>query len=85
MYTSVVPSLNLPSLSLSVSPEPPTEGGVYNILADPPGPDEEEDEDEEEEEEDDEEQRARREVFEFELSDRPLLPCYNLQVSLSQG
>ncbi|XP_038155576.1 BCL-6 corepressor isoform X3 [Cyprinodon tularosa] len=48
------------------------EGGVYNILADPPGPD---DEDEDE----------RREVFEFEFSDRPLLPCYNIQVSLSQG
>lgn len=73
------------AVSLSLSPEPPTEGGTYNILADPPGPDEEEDEDEEEEEDDDDEQRARREVFEFELSDRPLLPCYNLQVSLSQG
>lgn len=24
-------------------------------------------------------------MFEFELSDRPLLPCYNVQVSLSQG
>lgn len=62
--------------------EPSSEGEVYNILADPPGPDE----DEEDEEEDmDEEQRARREVFEFELSDRPLLPCYNIQVSSSQG
>uniref|UniRef100_A0A3B4HA70 BCL6 corepressor n=1 Tax=Pundamilia nyererei TaxID=303518 RepID=A0A3B4HA70_9CICH len=58
------------------------EEGVYNILADPPGPEEEEEDEEEEEEE---EQRARREVFEFELSDRPLLPCYNIQVSLSQG
>uniref|UniRef100_A0A3B3UUQ0 Uncharacterized protein n=1 Tax=Poecilia latipinna TaxID=48699 RepID=A0A3B3UUQ0_9TELE len=48
------------------------EGGVYNILADAPGPDNE-DEDE------------KREVFEFEFSDRPLLPCYNIQVSLSQG
>ncbi|KAM9334319.1 BCL-6 corepressor-like [Symphorus nematophorus] len=63
--------------------EPSGEGGVYNILADPPGPEDEEEEDEEEDE--DEEQRARREVFEFELSDRPLLPCYNIQVSLSQG
>uniref|UniRef100_A0A3Q0RGP2 BCL6 corepressor n=1 Tax=Amphilophus citrinellus TaxID=61819 RepID=A0A3Q0RGP2_AMPCI len=62
--------------------EPSSEGGVYNILADPPGPEEEE---EDEEEDEDEEQRARREVFEFELSDRPLLPCYNIQVSLSQG
>ncbi|XP_042260261.1 BCL-6 corepressor-like [Thunnus maccoyii] len=63
--------------------EPSSEGGVYNILADPPGPEEEEEEDEEEDE--DEEQRARREVFEFELSDQPLLPCYNIKVSLSQG
>ncbi|XP_035802395.2 BCL-6 corepressor-like isoform X1 [Amphiprion ocellaris] len=63
--------------------EPSSEGGVYNVLADPPGPEEEEEEDEEEDQ--DEEQRARREVFEFELSDRPLLPCYNIQVSLSQG
>uniref|UniRef100_H3DC09 BCL6 corepressor n=1 Tax=Tetraodon nigroviridis TaxID=99883 RepID=H3DC09_TETNG len=37
------------------------EGGIYDVLADPPGP------------------------FEFEFSDRPLLPCYNIQVSLSQG
>lgn len=67
---------------MCVFTEPSTEGGAYNILADPPGPDEEE---EDEEEDDNEEQRARREVFEFELSDRPLLPCYNIQVSLSQG
>ncbi|KAM4559896.1 BCL-6 corepressor-like [Odontesthes bonariensis] len=61
--------------------EPANEGGAYDVLADPPGPEE----DEEDEEEEDEEHRARREVFEFELSDRPLLPCYNIQVSLSQG
>ncbi|XP_026150731.1 BCL-6 corepressor isoform X2 [Mastacembelus armatus] len=48
------------------------EGGVYDILADPPGPEDEDEED-------------KREVFEFEFSDRPLLPCYNIQVSLSQG
>ncbi|XP_029981221.1 BCL-6 corepressor-like isoform X2 [Sphaeramia orbicularis] len=48
------------------------EGGVYDILADPPGPDDEDEDD-------------KREVFEFEFSDRPLLPCYNIQVSLSQG
>ncbi|XP_056900121.1 BCL-6 corepressor isoform X3 [Takifugu flavidus] len=48
------------------------EGGVYDILADPPGPENEEEED-------------KKEVFEFEFSDRPLLPCYNIQVSLSQG
>ncbi|KAM4609426.1 BCL-6 corepressor-like [Polymixia lowei] len=49
------------------------EGGVFDILADPPGPEEEDDEED------------KREVFEFEFSDRPLLPCYNIQVSLSQG
>lgn len=48
------------------------EGGVYDILADPPGPENEDEED-------------KKEVFEFEFSDRPLLPCYNIQVSLSQG
>ncbi|XP_072252766.1 BCL-6 corepressor isoform X2 [Leuresthes tenuis] len=48
------------------------EGGIYDILADPPGPDDEEEDD-------------KRELFEFEFSDRPLLPCYNIQVSLSQG
>ncbi|KAJ8004071.1 hypothetical protein DPEC_G00154980 [Dallia pectoralis] len=45
---------------------------AYDILANPPGPGLEEDEE-------------HREVFEFEFSDRPLLPCYNIQVSLSQG
>lgn len=49
------------------------EGGVYDILADPPGP------------EDGDDDEDKREVFEFEFSDRPLLPCYNIQVSLSQG
>lgn len=48
------------------------EGGVYDILADPPGPE-------------DEDEVDKKEVFEFEFSDRPLLPCYNIQVSLSQG
>ncbi|KAM7407135.1 hypothetical protein PAMA_003053 [Pampus argenteus] len=48
------------------------EGGIYDILADPPGPEDDDDDD-------------KREVFEFEFSDRPLLPCYNIQVSLSQG
>lgn len=47
------------------------ECGVYDILGDPPGPDDGDDD--------------KREVFEFEFSDRPLLPCYNIQVSLSQG
>ncbi|XP_046902238.1 LOW QUALITY PROTEIN: BCL-6 corepressor-like [Hypomesus transpacificus] len=45
------------------------EGCVFDILAEPPGPEKED----------------PREVFEFEFSDRPLLPCYNIQVSLSQG
>eukprot|EP00063_Salmo_salar_P045582 XP_014020417.1 PREDICTED: BCL-6 corepressor-like isoform X2 [Salmo salar] len=44
-------------------------GSVCDVLADPPGP----------------EDKDRRELFEFEFSDRPLLPCYNIQVSLSQG
>ncbi|XP_051815113.1 BCL-6 corepressor isoform X2 [Acanthochromis polyacanthus] len=48
------------------------EGRIYDILADPPGPEDEDEDD-------------KREVFEFEFSDRPLLPCYNIQVSLSQG
>lgn len=56
----------------SVCPESSEEGGVYDILADAPGPDDEDEDD-------------KREVFEFEFSDRPLLPCYNIQVSLSQG
>ncbi|XP_076022020.1 BCL-6 corepressor-like [Genypterus blacodes] len=63
--------------------EPSGEAGLYNILADAPGPEEEEEGEEQDNEE--EEHRARREVFEFELSDRPLLPCYNIQVSLCQG
>nr|XP_029543294.1 BCL-6 corepressor-like [Oncorhynchus nerka] len=45
------------------------EGNVCDVLADPPGP----------------EDKDRRELFEFEFSDQPLLPCYNIQVSLSQG
>ncbi|KAG7463445.1 hypothetical protein MATL_G00176700 [Megalops atlanticus] len=51
--------------------EPADDLSAFDILANPPGPDEEEEE--------------QREVFEFEFSDRPLLPCYNIQVSLSQG
>lgn len=66
-----------------VFPESPKGGEVHNILADPPGPEEEEED--KEDDNNNKEQRARREVFEFELSDRPLLPCYNVQVSLSQG
>ncbi|GAA6073744.1 BCL-6 corepressor isoform X1 [Tachysurus ichikawai] len=52
--------------------EPAEDSTAFDVLADPPGP---EDDNEEE----------QRDVFEFEFSDRPLLPCYNIQVSLSQG
>ncbi|XP_018584853.2 BCL-6 corepressor-like isoform X3 [Scleropages formosus] len=52
--------------------EPPEDLAAFDVLANPPGPGN-----------DDEQQQ--REVFEFEFSDRPLLPCYNIQVSLSQG
>ncbi|XP_056303316.1 BCL-6 corepressor isoform X2 [Danio aesculapii] len=51
--------------------EPADDSSGYDILSNPPGPGEDEDE--------------QRDVFEFEFSDRPLLPCYNIQVSLSQG
>ncbi|XP_036417710.1 BCL-6 corepressor isoform X2 [Colossoma macropomum] len=51
--------------------EPSDDPAAFDILADPPGPEDDEDD--------------HREVFEFEFSDRPLLPCYNIQVSLSQG
>lgn len=51
--------------------EPGDDPAAFDILADPPGPEDDEDD--------------HREVFEFEFSDRPLLPCYNIQVSLSQG
>ncbi|XP_077585366.1 uncharacterized protein LOC144205120 [Stigmatopora nigra] len=59
--------------------EPSSEGGVYDILADPPGPEDEEGEGEETD------RQVRGEAFEFELSDQPLLPCYTLQVSPSVG
>ncbi|KAL2087781.1 hypothetical protein ACEWY4_016609 [Coilia grayii] len=49
--------------------EPTEDATAFDVLANPPGPDEDE----------------QKEVFEFEFSDRPLLPCYNIQVSLSQG
>ncbi|MFT7799409.1 BCL-6 corepressor-like isoform X3 [Arapaima gigas] len=52
--------------------EPPEDLAAFDILANPPGPG-------------DEDEQQQREVFEFEFSDRPLLPCYNIQVSLSQG
>uniref|UniRef100_W5MMT6 BCL6 corepressor n=1 Tax=Lepisosteus oculatus TaxID=7918 RepID=W5MMT6_LEPOC len=51
--------------------EPAEDAAAFDILANPPGPGETEEE--------------QRDVFEFEFSDRPLLPCYNIQVSVSQG
>ncbi|XP_069617707.1 BCL-6 corepressor [Ranitomeya imitator] len=44
----------------------------FDILANPPGPEEDDDD-------------GCVDAFEFEFSDNPLLPCYNVQVSLSQG
>lgn len=51
--------------------DPKDESG-FDVLANPPGPGEE-DED------------GFSDVFEFEFSDEPPLPCYNIQVCLSQG
>ncbi|XP_077462512.1 uncharacterized protein LOC144078192 isoform X2 [Stigmatopora argus] len=59
--------------------EPTSEGGVYDILANPPGPEDEEGEGKETD------RQVRGEAFEFEMSDQPLLPCYTLQVSPSVG
>ncbi|KAG8508751.1 BCL-6 corepressor, partial [Galemys pyrenaicus] len=53
--------------------EPKNKAG-YNILANPPGSEDQDDED-----------KAYSDVFEFEFSDCPLLPCYHVQVSVSQG
>ncbi|XP_050765015.1 BCL-6 corepressor isoform X5 [Gymnogyps californianus] len=51
--------------------DPKDESG-FDILANPPGPGDEEEDD-------------FSDVFEFEFSDEPPLPCYNIQVCLSQG
>ncbi|XP_044767970.1 BCL-6 corepressor-like [Neomonachus schauinslandi] len=53
--------------------EPDNKAG-HNVLASPPGPEDQYDED-----------KANSDVFEFEFSDSPLLPCYNVQVSVYQG
>uniref|UniRef100_A0A9L0R0I2 BCL6 corepressor n=2 Tax=Equus TaxID=9789 RepID=A0A9L0R0I2_HORSE len=53
--------------------EPPNESGC-DVLANPPGPEDQDDDDE-----------AYSDVFEFEFSKSPLLPCYNVQVSVTQG
>ncbi|XP_075395966.1 LOW QUALITY PROTEIN: BCL-6 corepressor-like [Tenrec ecaudatus] len=52
--------------------EPDTKTG-FDILANPPGPEHQN------------EGEAYSDIFEFEFSDGPLLPCYNFQVSDSQG
>ncbi|XP_038658057.1 BCL-6 corepressor isoform X6 [Scyliorhinus canicula] len=49
----------------------PVEESGFDVLANPPGPSDEEEE--------------YDNVLEFEFSDTPLLTCYNIQVSLSQG
>ncbi|CAH6779659.1 BCL-6 corepressor isoform X2 [Phodopus roborovskii] len=53
--------------------EPDDESG-YDILANPPGP-----------EDQDEEEDSYSDMFEFEFSESSLLPCYNIQVSVAQG
>ncbi|KAM9037622.1 BCL-6 corepressor isoform 6-T13 [Sarcophilus harrisii] len=51
----------------------PSDESGFDVLANPPGPEDDDDED------------VFSDVFEFEFSEGPLLPCYNIQVSLSQG
>lgn len=53
--------------------EPDDESG-YDVLANPPGP-----------EDPDEEEDAYSDMFEFEFAESSLLPCYNIQVSVAQG
>ncbi|KAM8752992.1 BCL-6 corepressor isoform 4-T7 [Rhynchonycteris naso] len=53
--------------------DPDDESG-YDVLANPPGQEDQNDDDE-----------AYSDVFEFEFSESPLLPCYNIQVSVAQG
>ncbi|KAM8893336.1 BCL-6 corepressor-like [Lycaon pictus] len=52
----------------------PDEKAGHNVLANPPGP----------EDQDDEDKANNSDIFEFEFSDSPLLPCYNIQVSVCQ-
>ncbi|NWX87849.1 BCOR protein, partial [Nothoprocta pentlandii] len=63
--------LNADSVSLFFYLDPKDESG-FDVLANPPGPSDEEDD-------------GFSDVFEFEFSDEPPLPCYNIQVCLSQG
>lgn len=51
--------------------DPKDESG-FDVLANPPGPG-------------DEDEDGFSDVFEFEFLDEPPLPCYNIQVCLSQG
>ncbi|XP_076963097.1 BCL-6 corepressor isoform X3 [Callospermophilus lateralis] len=53
--------------------EPDDESG-YDVLANPPGPEDQDGDDD-----------SYSDVFEFEFSESPLLPCYNIQVSVAQG
>ncbi|KAM4818559.1 BCL-6 corepressor isoform 3-T4 [Thomomys bottae] len=53
--------------------EPDDESG-YDVLANPPGPEDPDDDDD-----------SYSDMFEFEFSESPLLPCYNIQVSVAQG
>ncbi|XP_023561659.1 BCL-6 corepressor isoform X5 [Octodon degus] len=53
--------------------EPDDESG-YEVLANPPGPEDQDDGDD-----------SYSDMFEFEFSESPLLPCYNIQVSVAQG
>lgn len=53
--------------------EPDDESG-YDVLANPPGPEDQDEDDE-----------TYSDMFEFEFAESPLLPCYNVQVSVAQG
>lgn len=66
-------SSSLTSLLFASRIEPDDESG-YDVLANPPGPEDQDDSDE-----------AYGDLFEFEFSESPLLPCYNVQVSVAQG
>lgn len=62
------------SLPLARPPLEPDDESGYDVLANPPGPEDLQEDDE-----------ACSDVFEFEFAESPLLPCYNVQVSVAQG
>lgn len=62
------------SLSVICLPLEPDDESGYDVLANPPGP-----------EDPDEEEDAYSDMFEFEFAESSLLPCYNIQVSVAQG